>query len=68
LILLLRYEGDMLINARFAQHMVISFLERITTQLKETYSHEKIVFFYFIIFGILNNLTLKMQEIVFQGL
>jgi hypothetical protein len=29
LILLLRYEGDMLINARFAQHMVISFLERI---------------------------------------
>ena len=25
----------MLINAPFTQHMVISFLERITTQLKE---------------------------------
>ena len=34
-----------------------------------TYSHEKIVCFVcFIIFGILYNLTLKMQEIVFQEL
>ena len=28
-------DRDMLINAPFAQHMAISFLERITTQLKE---------------------------------
>jgi hypothetical protein len=34
-VLLLRCDGDMLINAPFAQHMAISFLERMTTQLEE---------------------------------